>query len=51
MMMRGLPALALIWMHSALALGAGSLECSAAAGMRQVFRLARGRGAGTGSTR
>jgi hypothetical protein len=33
MMMRGLPALALIWMHSALALGAGSLECSAAAGM------------------
>jgi hypothetical protein len=32
MMKRGLQALALIWMHSALALGAGSLECSAPAG-------------------
>ena len=32
MMKRGLQALALIWMHSALALGAGSLECSAAPG-------------------
>jgi hypothetical protein len=32
MMKRGLQALALFWMHSALALGAGSLECPAAPG-------------------
>jgi hypothetical protein len=32
MMKRGLQALTLIWMHSALALGGGSLECSAAPG-------------------
>ncbi|MGA2398462.1 MAG: hypothetical protein ABSG30_10435 [Steroidobacteraceae bacterium] len=32
-MKRGLQALALIWMHSALALGAGSLECSSAPGV------------------
>ena len=32
MMKRGLQALALIWMHSTLALGAGPLECSAPAG-------------------
>ena len=32
MMKRGLQALALMWMHSALALGAGSLECTTAPG-------------------
>lgn len=32
MMKRGLQALALVWMHGALALGAGSLECTAAPG-------------------
>jgi hypothetical protein len=32
MMKRGLQALALVWMHSALALGTGSLECTTAPG-------------------
>jgi hypothetical protein len=54
MMKRGLQALALIWMHSALALGAGSLECPAApgAGKYSAWRAAAAQAlAGRGDAR